>query len=137
MEHEPESRIVSKNFKVQPSDIYTGSDLLNTFGQFESEEVAKWIVELCQEKGMWDKFSEEELLASYNRKNKGRPLQRIHFYILVDPQPLSEFETGEKPIMLGGGWIIEKDGNYFITQEFVERCYERHPKRRQENNLNL
>lgn len=95
-------QIVSKNCPIRPEHIDTRRHFFEAFDNMETESSANWIVMLCQEKGNWDPFTMAEIEAFYNKADQ------IDFWF--------NRLTTEK-------WIVEKDGQYFITVQFVARCY--------------
>lgn len=124
--------VAGKSFRIQPEDIDTSKRLFDAFDNTETEISAIWIVRFLQDRGMgWDSFTFEEISAFYNRTIKGE----FGFNRLVNPEwvppNLARAFAGhhDRPVPVGGGWIIlENDKKYYITEDFVERCFRSNPK---------
>jgi hypothetical protein len=98
----------AENLCISPSDINTDKHFFGAFGNTETEASAKWIVLLCQKKGGWYPFTlkeVEDLCQSVGYKG-------YWFNNLLDMK-----------------FIIEKKSIYYITSEFITRCYSSSPKR--------
>ncbi len=89
-----------KNFPTQPKDIYTKSRLYNTFGNYESETSAGFIVELCKQKNGWMPFAKDEIDA-FSKKD-------FRFNNLTE---------GCSPVV-----VLGSDGRYRVTNVFIEFC---------------
>jgi hypothetical protein len=91
---------------ISPSDINADKHFFGAFGNSETEVSAKWIVLLCQKKGGWYPFTLKEVEDLYQ-------------------------SLGYKDYwfnnLLSGKYIIEKKSVYYITSEFIERCYNSSP----------
>lgn len=106
-------------FPIQPKDIPSkGWDhLWNAFDNNETEISAAYILLMCQERGNWAPFTFEEINTFYNEKRK----TPCHFTFnrLIEPG-LHYGMPGERHLA-GGGWIVERDGKYFLTDDFIQR----------------
>lgn len=91
---------------IQPKDVATKKHFYGSFENYEAEVAANYIVRLCQERKGWYPFTENEIEALYNRFGH----QRLSLVSLVD-----------------NGYIIEEEGKYHITLDFVLRCYKSSP----------
>ena len=110
----PENGILS----IAPADINCGGHFWDAFGHNETEISAKYVVLLCQKKGGWTTFSDEEIEAFYHEKSGHRGYS---FNRLVEP--CWAYGLGERKLE-GGGWILrDADGLYRVTVDFVLRCY--------------
>lgn len=89
-----------------PADIDASKHMFDAFGNNETEVSAGYIVRLCQRKGNWTSFTEEEIEAFYQ-------------------------EAGHRDFwfnnLISGGWIVKEDGCYLVTPEFIGRCYRSSP----------
>lgn len=93
-----------KDCPIKPSDIDTGKHFWGAFGNSETEVSANYIVRLCLQKGGWFPFTREEIEELYQRFGyKDFWFNRL---------------TEEKFI------ILNADNKYYVTKEFVTRCYE-------------
>ena len=119
----PNPKIVTAdtNFKIQPCDIDTppGGHFWGAFNNYETEVSARYIVRLCQARGGWQPFTLDEIEAFYNKSD-------FTFNRLVRPGTAYSITKGYYQI--GGGWIIEQNGQYFVTDDFIRRCYNSAPK---------
>lgn len=94
--------------RIRPSDINTNQHFWDALGNSETEVSANWIVSLCQERGSWQPFSEEEIEAFYSRSGKFRGFTFNN--LLVE------------------GWVVKgSDGKYRVTAEFVAACHKSSP----------
>lgn len=101
---------------IRPSDITADGHLWDAFDHYETEVSARYIVRMCQQRGNWQPFTQEDIEAVYQAAGfKGFTFNR-----LIEPQMKSR-SLYDKPIPRGGGWIVKGDGRYFITVEFVNR----------------
>ena len=150
--------IVDNNFHIRPSDIHVGKGFQrfwDAFGDSETEISASYVVKLCQKKGGWLPFTQEEIEEVYRECGHH---EGFTFNQLVDPQavlvqPAEEFGklaahanlchgmdpfdasisytvSHGKPetVDVGGGWIAHgSDKKYYVTEEFVTRCFQSSP----------
>lgn len=86
---------------ITPNDVPNGH-LWNSFGHYETEVSARWIVNLCQQKGSWSPFTQEELDTLYHAKHN----EVFLFNGLRDRGFLQEGGDKDNP-------------TYHITEEFV------------------
>lgn len=111
------------DYPIQPGDIDTLGvrHFYDAFGHNETEASARWIVRLSQRLGGWVPFTNQQIEEFYNEGG----FQEFSFNRLVEPQIEREYGPGAGiggyPRRIGGGWIVEKEGQYFVTTEFVEK----------------
>lgn len=123
-----------ENFKVQPDDIDASTrHLWNAFDHSETETSAGWIIRFLQERGLgWAPFSHNEIEAYYSKSGKftGFSFNRLINPEMVPPSLARAFAGYyDKRIPKGGGWIIKGDDDkYYVTVEFVTRCFSSSPK---------
>lgn len=92
-------------FQIQPDDIDANEHFWNAFDNNETEISAAWIVRLCQERGGWVPFTDDEMEAYYNRGGH----QNFRFSQLLDNR---------------GRWVVKgDDGKYRVTVNFIARCF--------------
>jgi hypothetical protein len=115
------------NRKIEPKDIDVTGKFLSTFGHSQSEDAARYIVMHCQEKGRWTGFTLKEMTDFCLNRNLFLWRKEFMLYILFEPLPLWDLEPNEEPTLVGGGWIIKIEDRYLVTQDFIERCFERNP----------
>lgn len=110
----PENGVLS----IAPADINCNGHFWDAFGNSETEISAKYVVRLCQQKGGWTPFSDEEIEEFYFEKSGHHGYS---FNRLVEPG--WAYGLGERKLV-GGGWVLRgADGLYRVTVEFVLRCY--------------
>ncbi|GEM_PF-3505474 len=98
---------------ISPSDINTENFFMSTFGKFEDEEVARIIVMLCQEsKNGWIPFSLQDI-EGYIKNNP----QNIFWKLICPKASLNRLAEN--------GWITEKEGIFYVTDDFIEKCHKR------------
>lgn len=90
-----------ENFSIRPSHISTEGHLFDAFDHYESEISARYIVRLCQQRNSWSPFTLDEIEAVYQSAGHA---DGFWFNRLISD-----------------GWIVERDGKYFITEGFI-RC---------------
>jgi len=111
--------LADADFRPQPQEIVINDHLFNAFGESESEVSADWLVRFAIARGQgWSPFSEEEINVFYHAKF---PNENFTFNRLVEAG-VGYGLPGER-YLTGGGWIVEKDGLYHFTEEFINRCY--------------
>jgi hypothetical protein len=112
------------DFEIQPDAIATppGGHFWDAFDHAETEISARYIVRLCKEKGGWYSFTLEEIEEFYNKSG----YQNFSFNRLIHPE--NAFSITKGPYLTGGGWIVKKNGQYFVTDEFIRRCHESAPR---------
>ena len=115
--------IHERDFPIQPDHIATpkGGHFWNAFDNTETEISARYVVRLCQRKGGWYPFSYDEIEALYNEAG----YRNFAFNRLIEPGMAFYIQKGRVPE--GGGWIIEQEGQYFVTDDFILRCYKSSP----------
>lgn len=123
----------AKGFTITPGDIDSSQHFGDAFGNNETEVSAGYIVRMCQEKGSWTPFTDEEIETFYRRVS-GRT-GRFTFNQLVEPQKvygIKDMRDGaqEGAQLSGGGWIVKKgDGKYHLTTAFVETIHNSSPQK--------
>ena len=99
-----ESREVIKTPRILPKDIDTSLHFTCAFGNMETETSARHIVRLCQKENNWLPFTLEEIIDNvFNECGK---------YNFTFSKLLSQ------------GFILHRGKDYYITPEFIQRCYE-------------
>lgn len=96
----------AEKLRIDPSDINIDRHFFGAFGNVETEASAKWIVRLCQNKGGWYPFTLKEVEDLYQSLGH------------------KDYWFNE---LLSGKYIIEKKSIYYITSEFISRCYNSSP----------
>ena len=91
---------------IRPEHIDASKHLWDAFGNSETETSAGYIVRLCQEIGEWKSFTYEQIETFYRK---------------------SGFVNYTFNSLLSRGWIVEFNGMYHITIEFVANCYKSSP----------
>jgi hypothetical protein len=123
----PKPRVIveGEDFPIKPHDINAEEFLSEAFGNMESEISAGYIVRLMQGKGDWKPFTYVELNEFYKRTcNTKGYVGRYSFNHLID-----DFWV----VSVNGNYfdrldVIVKDGdNYFVTDQFILRCYMSQP----------
>src|SRR3989339_1933056 len=95
-------------FACQPSDINTKVRFFDAFQHVETEISAGWIVRFCQARGKgWEPFTFADIDGFY--KSKG-----MHDGFWFNR-------------LLSNAFIVEKEGMYHITPDFVSRCFKSSP----------
>lgn len=91
------------NYPIKPKDINGNKHFFEAFGNAETETSAGWIVRFCQRHGNWTPFSYEQIDRFYEE---------------------SGYEDFRFNNLVAEGWIVEKkDGRFFITHDFITRCF--------------
>lgn len=108
---------------ILPNDINISQHLFDAFGNMETEISAHYIIGLCQQKGDWEPFTQQEIEDFY--RSKGHQ-DGFTFNGLIEPMTQRLFDG--RPHTVGGGYIVKKGNKYKITPEFVERVYMSSPQ---------
>lgn len=108
-----------EHFTIRPSDISSEGHLFDAFDHYETEISARYIVRLCQQRGNWHPFTRDEIEAVYQAAGHN---DGFRFNRLIEPE-YTRRSLYDTPVPKGGGWIVEGDGKYFITAEFVRRVH--------------
>lgn len=103
LQHVP---IEGEKLEIRPFDIDTSGHFWNAFDHSETEVSAQWIVRLCQKRGTWEPFSEGAIEDFYREKHQ-------------------DGFTFNK--LIRDGWIVERNGLYYVTAGFIVRCFESSP----------
>ncbi len=102
-----------EDFPIRPADIATDKHAYDAFGHYETEVSAHWIVMFFQSRGgkKWEPFTFAELNEFY-RNERGHPNAHYSFNNLYDERqgPQRNF-------------VVKQGGKFFVTDEFVCRCY--------------
>lgn len=110
-------------FRIQPGDIDVTQHFFDAFGEMETEISAHWIVRLCQEKGGWVAFSEDDIEEYYrrasNNKFSGFGFNRLRDWKFLDDESVTKDH---------GFIVCGEDGLFRVTMEFIARCYHAAPK---------
>lgn len=98
------------SFNISPSDIDVRRLMWSMFDKLDTEMSAKLVIILEQRKGGWEPFTINEL------------------------DDLS-VESGKGEFWLNGldeeGYVVlQKDGRYLVTKDFIEGCHKASPKNR-------
>jgi len=111
---------------IQPDDIDTGVHFFDAFNHSETEVSARYIVGLCQTKGSWEPFTQQEIEAFY--RSYGHE-DGFTFNALIEP--VTELLFDGRTHTVGGGWIIQEGEKFIITPEFINRVFKSSPVKRQ------
>ena len=123
-------------FPIQPNDINIDhkngfTHLWEAFENSETEASAYWIVKLSQKLGGWIPFTEEQIEAVYKEAghHHGFLFNRLVNPEMVPPSLARAFAGHVDPLIpKGGGWIVlGDDKKYYVTDEFVSRCFKSSP----------
>jgi len=122
------------SFPIQPDSIDASQHLFGSFDNMETEASAGWIIRFLQERKQgWAPFTFEDINGFYARKHS----HKFRFNRLVEPEMVPPslaraFAGHHDPrIPVGGGWIILRDGTYYLTPEFINRCHRSSPTKQQ------
>lgn len=89
--------VIGEQYPITPEMIDTTHHFFKAFGKQEAEVSANWIVRFCKDRGGWKPFIKESLDA-YAKED--------FWFNGLDKE-----------------FIIKQDGLYYITHEFVCRCF--------------
>lgn len=92
---------------IKPCNIDGDSAFTGVFGKREQENLAVWIVRLCQSRKSWLPFKLKDLANFY----------ALHNHIAVE-----DFEEAVL-VMSGKRWLIVDDGVITLAMAFVTLCY--------------
>ncbi len=119
------------SFEIQPKDINADRHLWDAFNNMETELSAGYIVRMCQERGGWFPFTQEEIEEFYHRSSGHTG---FCFNRLVEPEMIPRslaraFAGHFSPLVpMGGGWVVLcADGKYRVTEDFIRRCHKSSP----------
>ena len=125
--------VQGNDFPIQPAHIHIGegfSHFWDAFDNMETEVSAYYIIALCQEHGGWVPFTYEEIEERYRKAGH----RNFTFNRLVEPGQkvlnAAAVFGGAMPQTepIGGGWIVQGvDDKYYVTDEFVTRCFKSSP----------
>jgi hypothetical protein len=116
-----------EGYPIQPKDIDTSRHFFDEFGHNETEVSANWVIRFLQERGRsWEPFTYEDINSFYSRKfSDGFSFNRLVEPEMVPPSLARAF-AGYRDSLVpeGGGWIVLADTHqYFVTDEFINRCH--------------
>jgi hypothetical protein len=77
---------------------------------------------MCQQRGSWEPFTFEDIDGFYQ---EGGFRDGFRFNQLVKPGVGNAGPEEFFPV--GGGWIVERDGQYHVTTAFVTAAYQSSP----------
>ncbi len=109
-------KLVDENYPIKPNHINTKQHLYNAFGKSEVETSAGYIVRLCQRKGNWIPFSQEEIQKFYE---EARGKKEDFWFNGLDTGGVEGYNL---PFVPKG-----EDGLYRITHGFVAKCFVHSP----------
>lgn len=92
-----------KRHPIRPNMIRVDRHLWNTFGKYEAETTAYWLVCYAQSKDCWTGFTQAEI-DQFSKHD-------FHFNGLAARE-----------------FILFKDDRYYFTHEFICRCFITNPK---------
>lgn len=116
--------------EIRPEQIDCTRHFFDAFDNMETEISAKWIVKFAQARARgWAPFSYEDINGFYSRTIKdGYRFNRLVNPEMVPPSLARAFAGIIEPrVPVGGGWIVKIDELYYITDEFVRRCFKSSP----------
>lgn len=115
---------------IRPENIDSERPFCDGFDHRETEISAKWIVRFMQNQGRgWISFTLADIEAFYSQKhNDGFCFNRLVEPEMVPPSLARAFMgCDDERVPRGGGWIVLKDGRYYVTNDFIVRCYNASP----------
>lgn len=122
---------MTEEFPITPEDIDASKHLFEAFDHMETEISAGWIVRFMQARETgWMPFTMEEIEAFYAKKfNHGFRFNRLVEPQMIPPSLVRAFEGHINTLVpIGGGWIIlGDDKKYYVTDDFVTRCFKSCP----------
>ncbi len=120
------NRIIDSDFPIKPSDISADISFSITFRYANMELAAVRIVHFCQDrKRGWEPFTKREIFAFLYRV--GVEKETVYGFAEEEPTFLSALTWISDKDRLP--WIVEKEGTYYVTEEFVALCYRGAPQR--------
>lgn len=121
-----------KDFHIHPDDIDASKHFFGAFDHTETEVSAGYIVRFLQKRNLgWEPFTREEIEAFYAESQKdGFTFNRLIEPEMILPNLARAFAGHHDPrIPAGGGWIImDTYDRYYVTDDFVKRCYKSSPR---------
>lgn len=119
----------STRHKIKPKDINTSQHFFDAFDNTETEISAGYIVRLCQKKGGWFPFTKNEIEAFYRESgNVNFTFNRLIEPEMVPPSLARAFAGHhDTPVPKGGGWVVNINGMYHVTDDFIVRCFKSSP----------
>jgi hypothetical protein len=128
-----QKRIITanENFPITPEHIDASQHLFDAFDNQETEISAGWIIRFMQAREAgWMPFTMEEIEAFYSKKfSDGFRFNRLVEPQMIPPSLVRAFAGHFDPLVpAGGGWIIlGDDKKYYVTDDFVTRCFKSRP----------
>ena len=120
----------SNKFPIQPNHINVSEHFFDAFDNMETEISAHYVIKLCQKLGNWGPFTMEQIEEFYQKAGfRGFTFNRLVNPELVPPSLVRAFMGHhDTPVSVGGGWIIlGDDKRYYVTDDFVTRCFQSSP----------
>lgn len=99
----------------------TFEHLWNAFDENETEISAAYLLRLARTRGNWRPFTFEDINSLYRACRKSKTAV-FTFNRLVEPG-MHYGMPGER-WLVGGGWIVLKNGLYYFTDDFIRRVHE-------------
>lgn len=114
---------VRKDFEITPGMINTEQHFWDAFGSVHIEKAARLVIEFCQRRNSWKPFSLEEYVAYLKENYSGKADTGTN----ESPEPisLSRLVCMKRDRTV---WIINSDGRYHLTEEFIRKCHEASPQ---------
>lgn len=120
-----------EEYPIQPEDIDGSRHFFGAFGNRETEISAGWIIRFLQERNQsWKPFKYEDINTFYSKQyTDGFWFNRLVEAEMIPPNLARAFEGyRDTPIPAGGGWVImDTTGQYYLTDDFITRCYKSSP----------
>lgn len=121
-------------YHISPAQIDASKHFWNAFDNTETETSAGWLVRFAQRRGgMWEPFRFADIQGFYLERrriveSKPRLKETFTFNRLIEPgDGVSARADGLVQVWDGGGWIVKRDGHYYFTSNFVDRCFNSSP----------
>ncbi len=99
----------------------TFEHLWDAFDESETECSATWLLRLARSNGDWRPFTFESINALYRTRVKTQ-FPDFSFNRLIEPG-MHYGMPGER-WLVGGGWIVVRNGMHYFTDDFVCRAHE-------------
>jgi hypothetical protein len=109
---------IEGDYKITPADIDVTQHFFDSFGNMETEISANWLVRMAQLHGSWRPFTRDEIQNLYAQKF---PHGRYSFNHLLGEYSNFSIVSGTSYHRLDV--IVEEDGVYYFTTEFVDKVW--------------
>ena len=121
-----------ENFPIKPEHIDASNHMYESFNHMETEVSAGWIVRFMQSRGTgWTPFTFVEINEFYSKvfPDEKFSFNRLVGAEMIPPSLVRAFAGHCDPLIpAGGGWIIlGDDKKYYVTDDFVTRCFKSSP----------